>query len=408
MKRPRLDAAGQDYVPRFELLKLLSTLPKDLGVANGDPLSLAILRFLGHQRVAACCRSALEWWTSQGRRFVLCLNDERRGAEGPFAPLERVLSSHVESVRLGRYGRQTVEERAHIIVACSHSTMLRCTYSKLTGLGVTLAQHKAMLSLRVVRLQQCRLEAADLIEFFACVPHLERMDVFNEALGGLGPLLRCSTACHCRLRSMEFTDCGLGAEDAGALLEVLGPELRTVHLQADNLRGLRFCNLPHLENMNLLDCNLSRADAIRAMAHCPNLETLALCGNPLAEAAKTRRYQEGVGSKCSSDEEEIPGSRDHASSADLLGAIGRGSGAASEWRLVWPAMPRLQRADLRQCGLGREDEEDLLGQLPGTAPASGLELLVLAAATTGLGGPGGGSATHIVFESSSESGGDAD
>mmetsp|Transcript_90173 Transcript_90173/g.291809 ORF Transcript_90173/g.291809 Transcript_90173/m.291809 type:complete len:371 (-) Transcript_90173:138-1250(-) len=361
LKRPRppvlpVPSRPQES-PHFDLLQFLGALPKDLGTPCGDTLNVALLRLLGHQAVALCCRDALDWWSLGGRRIVLCLNEECRGPKGPFAPLGRLAGCHVETVRLGRYGRRNAEESADLIGACTRMTLLRCVYSKLTGIGPRLEQVSPRLLLRRVKFHQCRLEVADVVQVFRLASRLEVADFYGESLAGLGEALAAAGVACPDLRSLEFNDCGLAAEDVAGLLRAFGG-LRSVHVQASDLHGLRPPRLPALEVLRLLDCQLSREDAVAVMAQCPRLESLSLCGNPLG-------------------------------SDDLVSDVS------------WPSMPSLRAADFRNCELDSDDEEALRECLPGCA---GLQLRAAPAqpvtAASAPEVPAAG--RHIVFESSSD------
>jgi len=330
--------------PRF-----FSVVPKDLSTPSGDTLNAAVLRLVGSQALAACCRGALEWCTAGGRRLVLSLDEECRGPGGPYAPLERIDASHVESVRLGRYGRRTPEEAARVLAACARARVLRCVYSKLPGMGGHLAALAPRLSLQRAKLHQCRLEAADVVQLLRSAPRLEALDVYGESLAGLGEQVNAAALRCPAMRSIEFTDCGLLAEDAGALLRCFGDSLTSVHIQASDLQGLRIPVTPTLKALALLDCRLSLEDAAAVAARCPQLEALALCGNPLG---------------CS--------------------ACGP----------TWPLLPRLRSADFRDCQLDSEDEAELRGRLQGCPHLEFRTRPVEPSAAL--------SCRHIVFEDSSD------
>lgn len=355
----------------MDLSRLILTLPKDLGTARGDPLNLLLLRLLGCQAIAACCRAALEWWTLHGRRFIFCLNDDAcRGPRGPYAPLDRFVGSHVDIVRLGRYGRSDVAERCEAVATCCNATTLRGVYSKLTGLGPMLSERLPRLSLRFVKFHQCRLDPADLAELLCHCEGLERLDCFGERLGGLGPELRDRAGrMPRRLQSAEMVECDLRRDDVSAFLDAFGGSLRSFHCQANNLHGLRVSRaLVALEHLSLRDCDLDRDDALVLMAQCRECEVLELCGNPL---------------HCSDDEDEDVSSKS-----------------------PWPLMPRLKVADLRGCGLDHRDEQEFRSSLGKGAANLDLRTRVAAAspasvrasdsAASGVAAGRG----HVVFEDS--------
>lgn len=383
-KRPRISSA--------DLLELFHALPKDLATPLGDPLAVLLLRFLGNQsEVVACCRTALDWFSIGGQRVVLCLNDECRGPSGPFAPLQRVAVGHVASIRLGRYGRASVEERTGVIVACVGAVALRCVYAKLTGLGPQLLQALPLrpdhptssrwLQLRRIKCHQCRLQSKDVAAILRRAPLLEAADFFGEALAGLGQELLTpepgivSSTCTCPgLRSIEFTDCGLTVEDAAALFKLFGSSLRSAHFQACNLRGLRTSRLVNMESLSLLDCSISRWDVAALLAQCPRLQSVVLCGNPLGEGE---------------DEDEDESTDDGCSSTSAV---------------RWPRMPHLRHTDFRSCGLEPEEALGILQDLGimeiahhNTPPLVAGQMHVPASAASADAVPG---SRHIVFDSS--------
>lgn len=284
-------------------------------------LNVLFLHLLGKQAVAACCRASLDWASLNGRRCCLCL-DDRKGP--PHAPLDRIATAVVQVVHLGRDGRESPEERARVLTACNKAEVLTCTYSNLLGLSRLLDWGGGVsptFNVRRARFRQCTLTASDVVQFLSCAPHLESLVFVNEKLGSMEEVfLYRPKSVGSEIHSVEFTDCGLTACDAAALLTRL-PQLRSVHFQAMDLSGLKMPSLPNLEQIQLLDCCLRRADVLRLMRRCPSLTVLVLCGNPLGE--------------------EEPCS--------------------------WPPMAKLRRADFRHCELTAEDEEALRAQLPHNA-----------------------------------------
>ncbi|CAE8639052.1 unnamed protein product, partial [Polarella glacialis] len=328
-KRQRLTACD-------DLLGLLERLPKDLATPRGGPLNVFLLRFLESQALAACCKTTLDWMTDEGRRILPCFSDECRGIKGPFPILERVAARHVDFVRLGRYGREDAPERLHVITACSEASALRCVYAKLTGIGAHLQDSTLLLSLRRLRFNDCGLELNDLSQLLRCSPQLEVLDVFGETLAGLGEAL-LSQAPVCKLQAVELTDTGLTAADAAAICQLFSASLRSVHIQASDLHGLRVPKMPVLQVLSLHDCCLSRLDAVSVASRCPAVEVLTLCGNALGDKEE--------------EDEFSPAS-------PLSSPMSRASGCR------WPAMPALLRADFRTCGFDSDDEEDLRNSLP--------------------------------------------
>mmetsp|Transcript_110206 Transcript_110206/g.351253 ORF Transcript_110206/g.351253 Transcript_110206/m.351253 type:complete len:134 (+) Transcript_110206:605-1006(+) len=130
-----------------------------------------------------------------------------------------------------------------------------------------------------------------------------------------------------------------------------------------DLRGLGQLlesSLPNLQELRVLDCNLSGADARGLLAQCPRLKEVDLCGNTLGGGAE---------------------SDDRPRSA-----------------VAWPRMRHIRRADFRHCSLEAEDEDALRAALPAGAVA---EFRVsLASSSSGAGGGGGGQ--HVMFDDSSD------
>lgn len=313
-------------------------------------LNVLFLQLLGCQAIVACCQASLHWATLADRRFCRFL-DDRRGA--PYAPLHRIATAVVEAVHLGREGRGSPEDCVRVFTACSKAEVLTCTYSNLLGLSFVLDWGGGIspcFHFRKVRFRQCSLNPSDVIQFLACTPYLESAVFIGESLGGLEEVFQHRLQpVGLQLQSVEFTDCGLTGSDVACVLKRL-PRLRSMHFQAMNLSGLRTPPLPNLEEARLLDCGLQRADVLTLMGHCPNLTTLALCGNPL-----------GDDSSCD-----------------------------------WPVMANLRSADFRHCELTIEDEEALLAKFPKNAQVeSRVRLLRMEAS-----GPNQPN-QHLVFDSSS-------
>eukprot|EP00928_Gymnodinium_smaydae_P032784 TRINITY_DN23659_c0_g1_i1.p1 TRINITY_DN23659_c0_g1~~TRINITY_DN23659_c0_g1_i1.p1 ORF type:complete len:397 (+),score=106.56 TRINITY_DN23659_c0_g1_i1:217-1407(+) len=373
-----------ERVVTLDLYALFKRVPKDLGV------NMEVLRYLHGQALAATCRAALDWLSPGGRRVVFCVNDEGRGVKGPFAIPERLSASHVETVRLGRYGRNSVKDCAELVASCSRAVTLRCVYAKLTDFGGALNECLNCLSagaqtLRLPRLQnlrfhQCRLAPADLVQLLRLMNGLRHLDLCGEALGGVAMELQKLAPIE-KLKELEtvvFNDCRLQADDVAAFLQTVGCEgLKILDLQGNNLRGLRLPPLPALDVLRLVDCNLLREDAMALLASCPSLRRLSLCGNPLS--AGTSAAADSLAANGASDDEGSDSGRSDASST------------------AWPPMPKLEEADFRACGLGAEEECALLNRSP-----AGVKLLVRSVAAGAAAAPNGQGSHHVVFPSSSE------
>jgi len=302
--------------------------------------------------------------------------DDSRGP--PFAPLARVATTLVEVVQLAKDGRDSVEERAKVLLACSRATAFLGFYCSLTGLSRHLdwgAGLSPYLCLRRLRLRQSGVTAEDMVQLLRCAPSLEAAVFVGEHLGGAEAALleRPPPPCS-QLHSLELMDCNLSTNDATSLLQ-MPPRLRTAHLQAMDLRGLGTClerQLPSLRELRALDCALSGADARGLLAHCPSLEAVTLCGNPLSAAATAAgTVEEGEG-------EEV---------AAVMRRLLR--------EAVWPKLPMALRADFRHCGLGCEEEDAWRACFPAGAD---VEFSASAAATHARAGSG-----RVVFEDSSSS-----
>eukprot|EP00747_Dinoflagellata_sp_TGD_P170266 gnl/TRDRNA2_/TRDRNA2_201375_c0_seq1.p1 gnl/TRDRNA2_/TRDRNA2_201375_c0~~gnl/TRDRNA2_/TRDRNA2_201375_c0_seq1.p1 ORF type:complete len:415 (-),score=61.70 gnl/TRDRNA2_/TRDRNA2_201375_c0_seq1:75-1319(-) len=341
------------------LWQLFEHLHEHAGTARGEPLNALVLRLLGSQAVAATCRNALDWaCVSGGRRVCTRLND-LTGA--PFAPMERLAASLVCEVQLGRDGRDSLQDRVSVITACRRATKLLCTYTSLCGIGRLLDWGAGLcpcLGLRQLRIRQCGIAPDDAVQLLRCAPRLEVAVIIGEQLAGLEASLHTKPPPCSDLRSIEFVDCGLSSVDAAAMLHVL-TAVRVARFQAMDLRGLQMPSLPALETLSLLDCNLSRADAVRVMKRCPGVVSLSLCGNPL-----------GAGANEAAGWSVEDGGRRFSS--------------------VWPRLPRLRKGDFQFCELSGEDEDALRAGLPGDAQVD---------FRVGLPDSGGGG--HVVFASSS-------
>merc|ERR1712135_196541 len=104
----------------------------------------------------------------------------------------------------------------------------------------------------------------------------------------------------------------------------------SVHFQSVDLKGLRAPLLSSLRTLSLIDCCLSRMDAVRLLARCCNLERVELCGNPLGSESRFIEFDNG---------------REN----DDIGDDGDS----------WPLLPSLRHADFRFCDLDSDDEADL-------------------------------------------------
>lgn len=323
-------------------------------------MNAQLLSFMNNQAIAAVCRELYEWSCVRGRR-VCCRVDDSRGP--PFVPLDRVATQLVDVLHLSR-GRDSAQERAEAVVTCSSATVLLCTYSALTGLSLKLdwgSGISACLNLRVARFRQCRLTADDVAKLLVCCPKLHTIALIGEDLSGLSQELRVG---QCALRHLHVTDCRLVAEDATTLL---CPTLESVHLQSMDLKGLRAPLLSSLRTLSLIDCCLSRMDAVRLLARCCNLERVELCGNPLGSESRLIEFDNG---------------REN----DDIGDDGDS----------WPVLPSLRHADFRFCDLDSDDEADLRISFESAVLECRARLEEQPARTRGDSG------RHVVFDSDSE------
>eukprot|EP00933_Yihiella_yeosuensis_P000223 TRINITY_DN100359_c0_g1_i1.p1 TRINITY_DN100359_c0_g1~~TRINITY_DN100359_c0_g1_i1.p1 ORF type:complete len:384 (-),score=59.99 TRINITY_DN100359_c0_g1_i1:78-1229(-) len=375
-KKQRVDGlCGASY-----LLQLFQLLPKDLGTPCGDPLNVLLLRFLGNQALATCSRACFEWSTIKGQRVLLCFNDQCRGPQGPFPQIERLATSHVEQIRFAPYGRKDANEHAEVLSACNSATILRCVYAKrLAGIGSCLQDRQPFLALRRLIIHQSAVEVSDLVQLMRCSPNLEILGGFGENFSGMGEAI-LSELKSSRLTTVELVDCGLQAQDLTPLLELCSQTLRSLHVQSGELRGLQVPKLQVLKSLSLHDCHLTRIDAATIMRRCPALEVLSLCGNSIGN----------------DDDDDVP--------MDLRAEDGEdGAEDGSEPQTPWPFMSKLQRLDVRSCGIGEKESEDLRSALPENAR---LEFALISLARTNGGpetdGPGMAAGRHIVFDSSSD------
>lgn len=355
-KRPRPNfskTVSKESINRAEsggsLAELFGKLHEQVSCSKDGPLNAHLLSFLGSQAIAASCRRALDWASISGRRVCRRIEDSRGP---PCALLERVATAFVDIIHLCREGCRTCQEQTEVIAACRRARTLLCTYGDVTGLAHQLDWGGSVLpclNLRAVRFRQSRLAADDACQLLRCCPRLETAVFHSENLEGLAEAC-VATAVLCRdLRSLYFTDCFLSAMDAAGALG-LSLVLEHAHFQSMDLRGLRVSLLSSLTSLSLLDCQLSRADAVGLMACCPGLVRLELCGNPLGST-----------------------SRDY----------------------VWPRMSELRHADFRLCELSVEDEDALRASMPAGATLRCRSTL-LSGDDVGL----SSNSNHVLFESS--------
>lgn len=351
---------------------LLAQVHSNLATRAGEPLNAVVLKLLGSQALAACCRATAAWATVRGKRVCAHLVD------GPaHLPLHRLDLDLVESVRLNHGAREGLKERADVILHCRRAVRLYATYCGLTGISQHLQLGPGLLpwlNLRQVRFRQCGFTAVDVVQLMRCSQHLDTAVFLHEPLAGLGDVIFEVSAgapptFGAKLAYVEFMECQLAAQDVTCVLRAF-PALRSAHFQSMDLHGLRMPALPTLQKLGCIDCNLSRADVFRLMASCKFLESLALCGNSLETT-------------------EEAGSEDEACFLD------------------WPHMPRLKEADFRLCELTAEDEAALGACLPVARVQVRQRIGSSAPAVPGPGGAGptGNLAVprHVVFEDSSSS-----
>lgn len=317
--RKRARCKSRQAVVSQNLSALWQALHESVLTPSGDPVNVVVLRFLGQQVIAACCRAALEWASVGGRRVAFCVDDNTP----PYAPLERVAPAFVQTMRLGREGRSDVLERATLLQSFCKATLLLCIYSRLGGLSRHLQD--TVLGLRWVRFRQCALKPTDVAMLLANSPQLEAAVFLNENLRDVSSAIADSSGLGLKLRAIDFTECELTAVDATALFAML-PHLQYVHLQCMSLTGIRIPMCPALESLGVTDCQLNRRDAIGIAKQCPNLRALNLCGNDLARH-------------------------------DVV----------EEERESWPSMSVLRVGDFRFCELSELDEATLRHRAPSDA-----------------------------------------
>merc|ERR1740129_197930 len=184
-----MDSCRKQLQMAGNFLELLESLHENIGAARGEPLNAKVLLLLGDQAVSACCQRLRTWSWVGGRRVCPHLNDVRGP---PFVPLERINIALVQVIDLSRDGRESVEERAQVIMGCRRATTLRCLYCSLTGLGTHLDWGDGLapsLNLRHVRFRDTSLTAFDVVQMLRCTPRLETLILISEQLDGLGDCL---------------------------------------------------------------------------------------------------------------------------------------------------------------------------------------------------------------------------
>ncbi|NXY91291.1 LRC31 protein, partial [Alcedo cyanopectus] len=149
--------------------------------------------------------------------------------------------------------------------------------------------------LKVLRLNNCRLTAEDIIslgEASEIVSQLEELDLsWNSNIGGKLSLLTKKLQKECKLKLLKMTDCNLTAKDGESLAEILNviPNLEVLDLSINKHIGCSMKviardlkNVPGLKELNLHMCGLKQ-DSLQgldtALQHLAELRKLDISCN---------------------------------------------------------------------------------------------------------------------------------